>query len=81
MNDISTNNKLQRVFYKQEVTIAAKNLLGKILVKNDKNYTLAGKIVEVEAYHGDFDEAAHSFKGKTKRTEVMFHEGGYLYRI
>ena len=79
MNDISTNNKLQRVFYKQEVTIVAKNLLGKVLVKNDKNYTLAGKIVEVEAYHGDFDEAAHSFKGKTNRTEVMFNEGGYLY--
>ncbi len=79
MSDISTDNKLQRVFYKQEVTAVAINLLGKILVKKNKNYSLAGKIVEVEAYHGDFDEAAHSFKGKTKRTEVMFKEGGYLY--
>ena len=79
MNDISTGNKLKRSFYKREVTVVAKNLLGKILVKKYKNYRLAGKIIEVEAYHGDFDEAAHSFKGKTKRTEVMFNEGGCLY--
>ncbi len=79
MTDISSNKKLQRVFYKHEVTVVAKKLLGKILVKNDKKYPLAGKIIEVEAYHGDFDEAAHSFKGRTKRTEVMFKEGGYLY--
>jgi len=79
MNEILANNKLQRVFYKREVTVVAKNLLGKILVKNDKKCTLAGKIIEVEAYNGDFDEAAHSFKGKTKRTEIMFNEGGYLY--
>ncbi len=79
MINILSSNKLPKSFYKREVTVVAKNLLGKILVKNDKKYPLAGKIVEVEAYHGDFDEAAHSFKGRTKRTEVMFNEGGYLY--
>jgi len=79
MNDILSNKKLQKVFYKREVTIVAQNLLGKILVKNEKKSALAGKIIEVEAYNGDFDEAAHSFKGKTKRTEIMFNEGGYLY--
>lgn len=79
MTDILSNKKLQRVFYKREVTVVAKKLLGKILVKNDKKYPLAGKIIEVEAYHGDLDEAAHSFRGRTKRTEVMFKEGGYLY--
>jgi DNA-3-methyladenine glycosylase len=79
MNDILSNKKLQKAFYKREVTVVARNLLGKILVKNDGKYSLAGKIVEVEAYHGDFDEAAHSFKGRSKRTEIMFKEGGYLY--
>ncbi|MBT8377857.1 MAG: DNA-3-methyladenine glycosylase [Ignavibacteria bacterium] len=79
MTDFQSNKKLSRAFYKREVTVVAKDLLGKILLKNNRKYPLAGKIVEVEAYHGDFDEAAHSFKGRTKRTEVMFKEGGYLY--
>ena len=40
---------------------------------------LAGIIVEVEAYDGSVDEAAHTFIGKTKRNEIMFRQGGYLY--
>ena len=79
MTNLELSKKLSKDFYKHGVTIVAKNLLGKILVKNDKKYPLAGKIIETEAYHGDFDKAAHSFKGRTKRTEVMFKEGGYLY--
>jgi DNA-3-methyladenine glycosylase len=79
MSGFQPGKKLTRDFYSQELLVVAKNLLGKILIKNDKKYPVAGKIVEVEAYHGDFDEAAHSFKGRTKRTEVMFKEGGYLY--
>lgn len=40
---------------------------------------LAGKIVEVEAYDGNIDQAAHTFIGRTKRNEIMFNQGGYLY--
>jgi len=40
---------------------------------------LAGKIVEVEAYDGSIDQAAHTFIGRTKRNEIMFRQGGYLY--
>jgi DNA-3-methyladenine glycosylase len=40
---------------------------------------LAGKIVEVEAYDGSVDQAAHTFIGRTKRNEIMFRQGGYLY--
>lgn len=57
----------------------ASNLLGKIIVKKEKRKFLEAMIVEVEAYDGSFDEAAHSFKGITERTKVMFNEGGYLY--
>ncbi len=35
--------------------------------------------MEVEAYDGAFDEAAHTFMGKTKRNEIIFGEGGFLY--
>lgn len=41
--------------------------------------TLSGKIVEVEAYRGAKDPASHAYHGKTKRNEVMFHQGGCLY--
>lgn len=70
---------LPRKFYAREVRAVAKDLLGKILVKKDGNSILAGKIVEVEAYDGKIDQAAHTFIGKTKRNQIMFNEGGYFY--
>ena len=70
---------LPRKFYTREVRAVAKDLLGKILVKKDGNSILAGKIVEVEAYDGKIDQAAHTFIGKTKRNRIMFNEGGYFY--
>jgi len=71
--------KLAKNFYQRELIIVAKELLGKILVSRSGDNILSGKIVEVEAYHGDFDQAAHSFRGITERTKIMFNEGGYLY--
>jgi len=79
MNEELSSKKLTKSFYRRELLKVAKDLLGKILVKSDGKNLFAGKIVEVEAYHGDFDEAAHSFKGITKRTQIMFEAGGYLY--
>jgi DNA-3-methyladenine glycosylase len=79
MKDLLTAKKLNRNFYKRELISVARDLLGKILVKVNGKTILSGKIVEVEAYHGDFDKAAHSYGGVTKRTEIMFEEGGYLY--
>jgi DNA-3-methyladenine glycosylase len=70
---------LPRKFYTREVKAVAKDLLGKILVNKNGNSILAGKIVEVEAYDGKIDQAAHTFIGKTKRNEIMFNEGGYFY--
>jgi DNA-3-methyladenine glycosylase len=71
--------KLGIKFYTREVTTVAKELLGKTFVKFVDGETVSAKIVEVEAYDGSVDEAAHSFGGLTTRNEVMFNEGGLLY--
>lgn len=70
--------KLPRSFYLRPTLQVAKDLLGKHIVRIHRGKTLIGKIVEVESYRED-DPASHSFRGKTKRNEVMFGEGGYLY--
>jgi DNA-3-methyladenine glycosylase len=75
------NNKLKKDFYKRNVLLVAEDLLGKIFVYNNLNLEvkLSAKIVEVEAYDGKIDEAAHTFNGKTERNKIMFEEGGFLY--
>lgn len=73
------NKKLKREFYNRTFLTVAKDLLGKILVVKKGKYFLAARIVEVEAYHEESDEASHAFKGKTNRNAVMFEEGGHLY--
>lgn len=79
MKNLRPFNKLPRNFYIRNTITVAKELLGKVLVKKEKRKLLAGAIVEVEAYDGSVDEAAHTFIGKTKRNEIMFNEGGYFY--
>lgn len=71
--------KLPRTFYSRSAPHVAKDLLGKILVRRIGQTTLSGKIVEVEAYLGKKDPASHAYRGKTRRNEVMFGEGGHLY--
>jgi DNA-3-methyladenine glycosylase len=71
--------KLSKQFYTRNLLTVARELPGKILVKKYGKTFLAGKIVEVEAYDGMIDEAAHTFTGKTKRNEIMFNDGGYFY--
>ncbi len=70
---------LPRSFYTRPALLVAKDLLGKILVRKIGRIILSGTIVEVEAYRGAKDPASHAYHGRTKRNEVMFREGGYLY--
>jgi DNA-3-methyladenine glycosylase len=79
MNYSDFSKKLKKNFYTRDVLIVARELPGKILVKNENGKLYAGKIVEVEAYDGLNDEAAHTFIGKTERNKIMFEEGGYFY--
>lgn len=72
-------HKLPKEFYYRDLLTIAKDLLGKYLVKKDNDILYVGKLVEVEAYDGAIDEAAHSFGGKTPRNAVMFKGGGLLY--
>lgn len=58
----------------------AKDLLGKTLVSNVGGTITQGIIVETEAYSGATDAASHAYPNKrTKRTEIMFREGGVSY--
>jgi DNA-3-methyladenine glycosylase len=67
--------KLPRSFYDRDTITVAKELLGKCLV----HVRRVGRIVEVEAYLGPHDLAAHSAKGLTERTKVMFGPPGHAY--
>lgn len=71
--------KLPRSFYDRDTIIVAKELLGKYLVHINNGIKQIGKIVEVEAYLGPHDLAAHSSKGITPRTKVMFGPPGHSY--
>jgi DNA-3-methyladenine glycosylase len=74
MQKISTN------FFRKDVLELAPNLIGKIIVRNfPDNSSLHLKILETEAYCGTDDLACHASKGRTKRTDVMYHEGGTIY--
>lgn len=76
---MSRFKKLPRSFYLRPTLIVAKELLGKLLIRKIGARLLIGKIVEVEAYLGEKDPASHTYRGKTKRNEVMFRQGGHLY--
>jgi DNA-3-methyladenine glycosylase len=72
--------KLKRDFYERETLEVSKELLGKYIVRTTEEGITVGKIIEVEAYMGSLDAAAHTFNGKrSERTEVAFGPGGYAY--
>lgn len=70
---------LDRNFFDRKTVEVAKDLLGKILVRRMGDKIIAGKIVEVEAYTGEHDPAAHASAGRTQRTEVLYGKPGHAY--
>jgi DNA-3-methyladenine glycosylase len=71
--------KLDRDFYNRDTTAVARALLGKYLIRVSGGVEHIGRIIEVEAYLGPHDLAAHSAKGLTNRTRIMFGPPGHAY--
>ena len=72
--------KLTRGFYTQSTLQAAKELLGKYIVRKIGNKKLVGKIIETEVYIGPQDKASHAFGGKvTPRNRAEYFVGGHIY--
>jgi len=70
---------LGRRFYARDPRRVARELLGKVLIGRRGKQWLAGRIVEVEAYLGAGDLAAHAAAGKTPRNAVLFGPPGHAY--
>ncbi|MFA6924298.1 MAG: DNA-3-methyladenine glycosylase [Bacteroidales bacterium] len=74
--------KLGKDFYlRDDVVEISKDLLGKyLLTEIDGKIITGGIITETEAYVGATDKASHAYNNRrTKRTEIMFYEGGVAY--
>jgi DNA-3-methyladenine glycosylase len=72
--------RLQKNFFTRDVLEVAPDLLGKYLVRRFDDESIQKYLItEVEAYRGEEDLACHASKGRTPRTEIMYHEGGHVY--
>ncbi|MFC2090540.1 DNA-3-methyladenine glycosylase [Bacteroidota bacterium] len=73
-------DRLPLDFYTHDVLKVAPALIGKELVLIAPEGIISKHLItETEAYRGSEDKACHASKGRTARTEVMFHQGGVLY--
>jgi DNA-3-methyladenine glycosylase len=78
-NGLSRTALVAREFYARDPRQVARELLGKLLVRREGKQVRAGRIVELEAYLGIDDKAAHAHRGPTARNQVLFGEPGRAY--
>lgn len=78
--DIPGFVELPRSFYRRETVKVARDLIGTWLARAFDGKWYGARIIEVEAYLGAVDAAAHSWRGRrTPRVEPMYLDGGHLY--
>jgi DNA-3-methyladenine glycosylase len=71
---------LDKSFFTRDVLQVAPDLVGKILVRRMPDGTIYQlRITETEAYRGEEDTACHAHHGRTKRSEILYREGGTIY--
>ncbi|MBZ5530497.1 MAG: DNA-3-methyladenine glycosylase [Acidobacteriia bacterium] len=70
---------LPRSFFNRDPRVVARALLGKLIVRKQRGKFLVGRIVEVEAYLGSSDAAAHAAAGRTARNAVLWGPPGHAY--
>ncbi|HKD78677.1 MAG TPA: DNA-3-methyladenine glycosylase [Candidatus Angelobacter sp.] len=76
---IKSQKLVRRAFFNRDPRIVARNLLGKVIVRTEDGKKRAGRVVEVEAYLGVGDLAAHAAAGQTERNAVLWGEPGHAY--
>jgi DNA-3-methyladenine glycosylase len=73
-------NRLDASFFCRDVLEVAPDLIGKKLTRIFNKENIEEYIItETEAYRGEEDLACHASKGRTVRTEIMYHGGGHIY--
>jgi len=70
---------LRRAFFNRDPRTVARELLGKLIVRREGRRHIAGRVVEVEAYLGAGDLAAHAAAGHTARNAVLWGPSGHAY--
>lgn len=74
------NERIKKTYFSHQALWVASDLLGKKLVRVFNNGEIRKYIIsETEAYIGEEDLACHASKGRTRRTEIMYDEGGKVY--
>jgi DNA-3-methyladenine glycosylase len=74
-----TAEPLPPAFYERPVLQVARDLLGRVVVHDGADGSVAVRLTEVEAYAGERDPGSHAFRGRTPRNAVMFGRAGHVY--
>jgi DNA-3-methyladenine glycosylase len=79
---LTPERALSAAWYEHPVVVVARELLGCLLISTHADQTVAGMIVETEAYDGEDDPASHSAFRRNGVVKAMWGPRGtaYVYR-